>query len=57
MDGIEFVGMGLAFFPKSIGDGSGALTLGEHPAGFIDDDEVAAEVEDIDHFVKNTADE
>jgi hypothetical protein len=57
MDGIKFIGTGLAFFPESIGDGSGTLTFGEHPAGFIDDDEVAAEMEDIDHFVKNTPDE
>jgi hypothetical protein len=57
MDGIKFVGTLHAFFPEGIGNGGGTLTLGEHPAGFIDDDEVAAEVEDIDHFVKNTPDE
>ena len=57
MDGIEFIGMRHTALPEFLGDSGRAFALGEHPAGFIDDDEVAAEVEDIDHFVKNTPDE
>lgn len=54
MDGINLIGVRFAPLTESIGDGVRALAFGEHPAGFIHHDEVAGEVEDIDHFFKNT---
>ena len=51
MDGIKFIGIGYAPAAEFLGDGAGAFALGEHPAGFIDDDEVVVEMENIDHGI------
>ena len=56
MNGIEFIRMRLIRGTECLGNSGGTFAFGQHPAGFIDHDKVAGNMEDIDHSDKKLLD-